>query len=151
MGTCLAGEWHAALSLPDWDTRTLRPSVVSAEIPNSEEKRNTLQLQLEHTCLPVTWALGTARSSGLSPQWLVTFPPPLLFNQVPWVFAGICLGSEREIREGGYRAATGFPRAQFSSDYWNVSWRKEGGPRDLVQVAPTINPAQLPTTYSLLH
>lgn len=96
------------------------------------EEKHTLQLQLECTCFLLTWALGMARISGLSPQWLI-FPPNCLIRFPRFLQESVCLGDGRHIREGGYRVVTDFPKSSILL-YWNASQMKEEGSRDLVQV-----------------
>lgn len=133
MGTCLIGEWHTALSLRGWDTGTLWPSAVSAEIPNSEEKRNT-----RFSC---SWNAHASCWHGLLAWpgfqvWALNdwyFPPNCLIRFPRFLQESVCLGDGRHIREGGYRVVTDFPKSSILL-YWNASQMKEGGSRDLVQV-----------------
>ena len=143
------GWWTARRPLTSWLRHANTPAICcicrDPQLRGEEEKHASVAAGTHMLANDVgSWH---GQDFRFEPSVTDYFPPLIRFpgSLQESVWAG------RVITEGGCRAATGFPRAQFSSDCWNVSQGKEGGPRGLVQVAPTINPAQLPSIYSLLH
>lgn len=134
MGKCLAGEWHAALSLRGWNMETLWPSVVSAEIPTQSGKKNacfgcSYNAHASSWCvflmLPAfqVWALN---------DW--SFLPDCSTGHPRFLQESVCLGGSRPIMDRECRVVTDFQMSSILLWVWKCSWMKEGGSSDLVQV-----------------